>query len=103
MFSRSGDGININDRFNPGAACPVAVDGDAHLVDGQGNVFLVNALERVADGRGDDDGLCESAEACIYSPHFGAYQGEGTLLGPCVFANGTVSDVEMWAHSTLGF
>ncbi len=26
---------------------------------------------------GDDDGLCESGETCVYTANLGAYQGEG--------------------------
>jgi len=37
--------------------------------------FLVNATERLFDERGNDNGLCESDESCVYSPNIGAYQG----------------------------
>ncbi|MBW2736308.1 MAG: hypothetical protein JRH20_28300, partial [Deltaproteobacteria bacterium] len=30
----------------------------------------------------------DSGEACIFSPHIGAYQGGGALRGPCVFSDG---------------
>ena len=35
-----------------------------------------------------NDGLCESGEACVYSPNFGYYQGEGNLTSSCVFTGG---------------
>lgn len=86
--------------FADGAACPAAVQGsrvayDMHsgerLSDGvgnddgvcepgencDGNTYLLAALEIIGDRRGDDDGLCESDEACIAAPNFGAYQGDG--------------------------
>jgi hypothetical protein len=67
------------------------------------NTFLINAVEIVDDGIGDDDGLCESTERCIYSPHpLGAYQGEGQLSArPCVFQNapsGGVSNVILYGY-----
>ncbi len=63
------------------------------------NTFLVNAVELVGDRRGDDDGLCESDEACIYSPNFGADQGEGEPSpGTCVFTDGVVARVAMQAY-----
>jgi hypothetical protein len=56
------------------------------------------------DEIGDDDGLCESNEACIYSPNFGVYQGHGDYLvgGTCTFQNGTVTGVQMYAYPNNG-
>jgi len=62
----------------------------------------VNASELLFDGTGDDDALCESGEACVYSPNFGAYQGEGALTAPCTFLDGTVRGVSMRAYSRNG-
>jgi hypothetical protein len=57
-------------------------------------------IEIFFDNKGDYDGLCESNEACIYSPNFGVYQGNGDYLadGSCIFMGGTVSDVTMYAY-----
>jgi hypothetical protein len=65
-------------------------------------VFLVNARELIEDDVGDDDGVCESGDSCVYSPHFGYYQGD-PLTGPrCVFVDGLgrfgVTNVMMYAH-----
>jgi hypothetical protein len=56
------------------------------------------------DEVGDENGLCESHEHCIFSPNFGAYQGEGDPYGggSCVFANGVVYDVTMHAYPVNG-
>jgi hypothetical protein len=63
----------------------------------------VNALERFFDGAGDDDGLCESDEACVYSPNIGAYQGEGDANGgSCTFTNGAVRGVTLVARADNG-
>jgi hypothetical protein len=41
----------------------------------------MHAVELINDRVGDDDGLCESDEACAFAPNLGAYQGQGALLG----------------------
>jgi hypothetical protein len=70
------------------------------------NTFLLNAMEEVRDHDGlgmrigDDDGLCESGESCIFAPHVGAYQGRGALTAPCLFSSGNgVDDVLLRAYS----
>lgn len=98
--------LDINGQFQNGQACPTSVDGTETVTDGiqnRTNTYLINAFERVSDGIGDDDGLCESDEACIYSPQFGAYQGHGSL-GECDFnANGgTVTGVTMYGYLQNG-
>jgi len=37
--------------------------------------FLVHAVELLDDGVGNDNGLCESGEDCLYTPNFGSDQG----------------------------
>ena len=102
LSRRSGAGLTQNPPFVSGAACPAAVHGDQALLDGQGRTFLRNATEILWDGVGDDDGLCESNEACIYSPHHGAWQGDGALREPCRFQSGVVSEVVMRAYQDGG-
>jgi hypothetical protein len=78
-------------------SCPAAADGNRALTDASGNTFLLNALERIGDGLGDDDGLCESGEGCVFAPHLGAAQaGVHPGSGPCVFADGKVSGVRLY-------
>jgi hypothetical protein len=111
------DGNTQNTNFVSGLACPGAVDGDVTIVDSQTipNTFLQHAIEIVGDAVvgtqnmvGDDDGLCESNEACIYAPNFGAYQGEGNYetSGTCLFVDGVGADavtgVTMYAYPTNG-
>jgi len=88
-----------------GEVCPDSVRGDRVISDHQApsNVFLVNAREVTGDGRGDDDGLCESGEACIFSPNLGPYQGEGDFTTrECLFQDGVVFDVTMYAYPENG-
>jgi hypothetical protein len=102
----SNNGSSANGAFSAGSACPAAVDGSKVLTDQltTASTFLLNAIEVVGDSSGDDDGLCESNEACLYAPNFGAYQGEGDYLnnGTCTFTNGTVTGVTMHAYPTNG-
>jgi hypothetical protein len=102
FLQRSGDGRNVNEPFVPGGSCPDAVHGDRALTDMQtiANTFLVNALEVLGDALGDENGLCESGEACVYSPSFGAWQGEGDYLtqSGCLFQDGVVSGVTMYGY-----
>jgi hypothetical protein len=109
LRNRSGDGATANEPFVGGQACPAAAGGRRTLRDPRtaAGVFLVNALEIMDDAgvnAGDDDGLCESTEACVYSPNFGAYQGEGRLedAQPCVFSGGGVADVVLIAYPENG-
>lgn len=102
LSRRSGAGLTQNPPFVSGADCPAAVHGDQTLLDGQGRTFLRNATEILWDGVGDEDGLCESNEACIYSPHHGAWQGDGAVREPCRFQSGVVSEVVMRAYQDSG-
>jgi hypothetical protein len=98
--NRSGDGRNDNEPFTPGATCPSAAHGNRAVTDrrSSSNTFLTSAVEDVTDGVGDDDGLCESEERCLYAPNFGAHQGDRAALeaGPCLFEDGLVSGVSLY-------
>lgn len=97
-----------NDAFIPGATCPAAVHGNKATTwtDATPTVhtFLTNAYEVYGDGIGNEDGLCESNESCIYTPNFGAYQGTGDYQaqGTCNFQNGTISGVKLYAFPVNG-
>lgn len=105
--NKSGDGLTANEPFIANSTCPSAVNGNYTLTDlaTPPHTFLVNALEIMGDEIGNENGLCESNEACTYSPNFGAYQGEGDYLsnGTCLFVDGTISGVKMYAYPTNGF
>lgn len=95
----------FNGSFAPGQECPAAVHGNLALTDRQipPNVFLMHAEEILDDQIGDDDGLCESNERCVFSPNLGAYQGDrGLTAGPCRFTDGLVTGVSMYAHANNG-
>ncbi len=42
--------------------------------------YLRNASERMFDGVGNDNGICESNEDCIFTPNIASYQGHGNLI-----------------------
>lgn len=94
--------------FNHGDPCPASVDGADPamiLTDYQTapSEFLKHAFEVVGDHRGDEDGLCEDNEDCIFAPNFGAYQGEGDYRQTeCNFNDGTISGVRMFRYPVNG-
>lgn len=77
-------------------------------------LYLRNAIEIFADGIGNDNGLCESNEDCLYTPNIGAYQGHGTLVSASqttsttnncsdIGSGGTISNVKLWKWDTNGY
>ena len=64
--------------------------------------FLSNAVEITADGIGNDNGLCESAETCIYSPNIGSYQGSGDLVSAGIFTDGTLTGITLMQFAQNG-
>ena len=65
--------------------------------------FLRQAVEISDDGIGNDNLLCESNEACIYTPNMGSYQGHGTLTSAGAFIDGTITGVTLWKYTNNGY
>jgi hypothetical protein len=66
--------------------------------------LLAHAVEIVGDGLGNENGLCESNEVCLFTPNIGSYQGHGSLtVGPSVGAIGGVSSVVLQQYSQNGY
>lgn len=63
---------------------------------------LRNAYEILNDGIGNDNGICESNESCVYTPNIGAYQGHGPLVRVGRISDGVIVGVELWRYSTNG-
>lgn len=59
------------------------------------STFLRGAFERVGDGEGNENGLCESQETCVYAPNLGAYQGHGDFASAATFVDGTITGVSL--------
>ena len=103
--NRSGDGVNPNTAF-PNAssgACPAQVHGNitATSIRSAANTYLLNAIEVMYDAFGNDNGLCENGEKCMYAPHYGAYQGSDIISNSCVFnANaGAITTATIYGRS----
>jgi hypothetical protein len=103
LTARSYYGSTLNNPFTSGSACPSEVQGNQTL-NWNSKVFLKHAIEVGDDHKGNDDGLCESNEDCIYAPNIGGYQGEGDFNsnGTCIFSPSSVSGVTMFAYPIIG-
>ena len=65
--------------------------------------FVLNASEVMGDGNGNDNGLCESDEDCLFTPNIGRYQGHGALVETGTTINGgDVQNVVLLEHPTNG-
>lgn len=64
--------------------------------------FLRHAVEISGDGIGNDNGLCESGETCVYTPNIGSYQGHGNLVSAGTFTNGTLTGITLMTYATNG-
>lgn len=90
-------------------ACPVSSSTITH----NSITFLRGAYEIIGDSIGDEDGLCESNESCIYTPNIGAYQGHGSIIpasqvtvttNKCDdLTTGTISNVKLYKFETNGY
>lgn len=69
-------------------------------IDVNGNIILRNAYEILGDWIGNDDGLCNSNEDCIYTPNIGAYQGHGDLVAASTSNNDYTSTTNQCANIT---
>jgi len=70
--------------------------------DGSTTLFLANAVEIIGDGIGNENGLCESSETCLYTPNIGSYQGQGALVLVPRFVNGTLSNITLLKYEVNG-
>jgi hypothetical protein len=102
LLDRGGDGSTINGTWTDGGACPADLNGNLAVSDAAtsgARPFLKHAVEHV----GDDDGLCQSGETCLYAPNAGYYLGDGDPTGhACTFSNGLVTGVTMLRYPTNG-
>jgi hypothetical protein len=86
---------------------PIGDDTITHSwSDASTTTFLHHAIEIQGDAIGNDDGLCESNEACIYTPNIGGYQGHGNLLPAGPFTDsvsGGITGVELYQYESNGY
>lgn len=67
------------------------------------SVFLKNAIEFMGDSTGNENGLCESGETCLYTPNIGSYQGHGSLVPAGSFSTGTLTGISLVNYQTNGY
>ena len=71
-------------------------------------------MEVIGDGIGNENGFCESNEACIFTPNVGAYQGHGNLVSAntpvsntptCsdIGTGGTITNVTLYKYENNGY
>ena len=81
------------------ASCALIPGADWDGVSACTSTYLPSAVEISDDGVGNDNGLCEAGEYCLFTPNIGAYQGKGAsscvsgtypACNPIVFNGGTV-------------
>jgi parallel beta-helix repeat protein len=70
--------------------------------DASTTTYLRHAAEIPGDGIGNDNGLCESGETCLYTPNIGSYQGHGNLVSAGAFTNGTLTGITLMQYATNG-
>jgi hypothetical protein len=96
--------------------CPTGTITDIHTWSDSSTVTsLRNARELLFDGVGNDNGICESNEDCLYTPNIGAYQGHGNLSkadassttnsNTCsdIGSGGTIQNVKLFKYETNGY
>jgi hypothetical protein len=95
---------NSNEAFIANASCPANVNGDITLNNSNGIQHLKNAIELLGDDDGNDNGLCETGERCLYTPNYGAYQGHDNLES-CTFNSngGAITGVTMFGFTSNGY
>ena len=64
--------------------------------------FLRNAVEIAQDGIGNDNGLCESNETCLFTPNIASYQGHGDQVSAGSFTNGALTGITLVKYSVNG-
>ncbi|MCZ8157976.1 MAG: hypothetical protein O9264_17780 [Leptospira sp.] len=95
--------------------CQLLLKGSQYLGSNTCRTFhLRNAREILGDGKGNENGLCESNEECLYTPNLGAYQGHGTIQRaysvapnrcPDLSANasGELKNIKLYQYSENGY
>ena len=92
--------------FTAGAACPSSVGTGAdyntlnwYYGSGSTTYFLSNAIEVLGSRYGNDNGVCEANEECIFTSNLGSYQGiynPNATSQTCTYSNTTVANVTLY-------
>ena len=89
---------------DPDDADPIP-DGDDTIThtwsDASTTTYLRNASEIMGTG-GNDNGLCETDETCLFTPNIGSYQGHGSLVD-VDFTPGTLTGITLMEYPINGY
>jgi hypothetical protein len=113
FLNRSGNANTANAGFvTGGGTCASPLSGTTDTLTpttgNSGMAFMKNAIELI-DDTGDNDGLCESNEKCVYAPNIGSYQGHGVLsassnsMNYCLAAGSNVTNAKIYAYPANGY
>ena len=69
--------------------------------DASTTTYLRNASEIIGTG-GNDNGLCETDETCLFTPNIGSYQGHGSLVD-AGFTPGTLTGITLMEYPINGY
>ncbi len=106
LYDRSYSGTSVNGTLNiDGSPCVANTVASTDYLTSALGTFLRTAIEIAHDQVGNNNGLCEANEDCIFAPHIGAYQGDGGLLsGYCTIGDGAGSGldgIKIYRHVNL--
>lgn len=91
---------------NSNLTCPVgsAFEGNNESVTNKNyaTYYMRHAIELIGYG-GNDNGLCESGESCVFAPNLGSYQGHGALSSTYCTSSGSVNGAKIYQYSTNGY
>jgi len=65
-------------------------------------IFLFGASEIINDSIGNDNGLCEDGEDCLYNPNMGAYAGHGDLVHSGCDISGVIEGITIMKYMING-
>lgn len=99
---------------NSESDCQNLVRGSKYLGSNECGIYhLRNAREIIGDAKGNENGLCESNEDCLFTPNLGAYQGHGILrkaysIGPyhcgdIPKSGGNLSQIRLFGFEENGY
>jgi len=96
--------VTANDTILRGVlTLPTGSDTLTHTwLNASATTFLRHAVEISGDGIGNDNGLCESGETCLYTPNIGSYQGSGGLVSAGTFTDGSLTGIMLMKFATNG-
>lgn len=89
-FSHSA--LNSTETFS-GGSCSLSQLNGNEILTLNGITFMKYAIEIDGDNIGNDNGLCESFESCVYAPNIGSFQGEGGVVAGSYCTTGSGASV----------